>query len=156
MWKRPKNKFIMNHFPLPPVTLIASLMLSWLIMQFFPLGELPIDSWWGIALIGAGLVLFMWAIPLFKKHATTIEPRGTPSALIAEGPYKFSRNPIYVGYILIALGIVVLVNDWVMLIAPLVFLSVVNWVVIPYEEEMLDAELGDAYRSYRARVRRWL
>ena len=110
----------------------------------------------GIVLLGVALFFIPTAPILFAIHKTTIVPHAKARTLIERGPYRVSRNPMYVGLVLIYLGVTFLVGTaW-----PLLFLPLPLWVThaktIAYEEQMLERAFGDEYRSYKARVRRWL
>ncbi len=110
----------------------------------------------GLVILGVALFFIPTAPILFAIHKTTIVPHGKARTLLERGPYRVSRNPMYVGLVLIYLGITFLLGTaW-----PLLFLALPIWVThvktIPYEEQMMERGFGDAYRSYKARVRRWL
>jgi hypothetical protein len=99
----------MKGFPdLPPLWLILFLGLNWAFAQVLPglavSGAMGVASW---ALIVAGLSLIVWAAVWFWRRKTTIEPHHDPQALIVEGPFRVSRNPIYLGLLIILLGSVV-------------------------------------------------
>jgi protein-S-isoprenylcysteine O-methyltransferase Ste14 len=91
-----------------------------------------------------------------RRAGTPILPGRTTTALVVRGPYRFSRNPLYVGltllYLAIACGLGML---WPILLLPLVLVAM-HWLVIVPEERYLEAKFGDEYRAYRARVRRWV
>ena len=110
----------------------------------------------GIVILGLALFFIPTAPILFAIHKTTIVPHGKARTLIERGPYRISRNPMYVGLVLIYLGVTFLLGTaW-----PLLFLAFPVWVThaktIPYEEQMLERAFGDEYRGYKERVRRWL
>ena len=110
----------------------------------------------GIALATAGVLFAFWGIATFRRRKTTILPHRPVSALVAEGPYRVTRNPMYVGFTLLYLGGTALVNSaWPLAFLP-VILFVMNAVVIPGEERHLAARFGEPYREYCRRVRRWL
>jgi protein-S-isoprenylcysteine O-methyltransferase Ste14 len=104
----------------------------------------------------SGALLFWLAFRCLKLQATTIEPRGTPTSLVERGPYRFTRNPIYLGYLLVAFGVTFFLNDVVAFAAPLIFFITVNTFVIPYEERMLTLTFGARYEDYKQRIRRWI
>lgn len=107
-------------------------------------------------LVGGGLALFAWALYTLWSHRTTVNPYKGVAELCTGGPFAFSRNPIYVGDWLIYLGFTVTLGSaWPLVFAPLVWLTI-RFGVIRHEEAHLEAKFGDAYRAYRARVRRWV
>jgi protein-S-isoprenylcysteine O-methyltransferase Ste14 len=111
----------------------------------------------GMAIFFAGGVLPVWAFMVFRRAGNNIDPLAeTNVAVIDAGPYGFSRNPMYLGLVVIAFGAAVWLGPWPMLGAPpLVFLTA-NFVHIPFEEAKLRRQFGPAFDAYAARVRRWL
>ena len=110
----------------------------------------------GLVPIGAGLLLAGWALGLFRHRGTTLEPFGRPAVLVTTGPYGISRNPMYLGMLLILVGCALLAGGAPALVAPVGFVVTMNASQIPQEEAALQAAFGPAYRTYRRRVRRWL
>ena len=92
----------------------------------------------------------------FRRMKTTFDVRKSPSAFIADGLYRFSRNPSYVALVLLFTGLgVVLSNVWVLIwLVPAT--AIVDRFVIPEEERRLELAFGDQYRAYKSQVRRWL
>ena len=90
------------------------------------------------------------------SHGTTIYPNGQASALVTDGPYRYSRNPMYLGMALLILGFALALGSVGALLGVPVFVLAVQWLFIVPEEQRLDGLFGDDYRSYRRRVRRWL
>jgi protein-S-isoprenylcysteine O-methyltransferase Ste14 len=110
----------------------------------------------GFVLLGIALFFIPTAPILFAIHKTTIVPHARARTLIERGPYRISRNPMYVGLVLIYLGVTFLLGTaW-----PLLFLALPIWVThsktIAHEELVLERAFGDEYRSYKERVRRWV
>jgi protein-S-isoprenylcysteine O-methyltransferase Ste14 len=102
--------------------------------------------------IGAGLA--GWSLLIFRRAATTTVPGETSRELVTRGPYRLTRNPMYVGLILAYLGEEgLLAQIWPLLFLP-VAVAYVNWFVLPVEEAALKT--FDGYSEYRARVRRWI
>jgi protein-S-isoprenylcysteine O-methyltransferase Ste14 len=109
----------------------------------------------GFVPIALGAALGIWALWTFHRRGTTHDPFGTPGALVVSGPYRFSRNPMYVAVTLILLGIAWGMRTAPWWIAPVAFFLFVCLVQVPREERLLDRLFGESYRAYRARVRRW-
>jgi protein-S-isoprenylcysteine O-methyltransferase Ste14 len=150
-----------NHVPrvrvMPPVYLFVAIVAMIALQVVFP-GSTPLASWrWlGLAPLIGGLLLGGSAARLFRKHETTIKPGQVSNSLMTDGPYRFTRNPIYVGMVFLLVGVALLLGGltpW--LIVP-VFILLIARNVIPVEEAMLDERFGPEYRDYRARVRRWI
>ncbi|MEX2205984.1 MAG: isoprenylcysteine carboxylmethyltransferase family protein [Myxococcota bacterium] len=110
----------------------------------------------GAGLLGAGFWLTYAAIGQQRRAGTNIETHRPTETIVRDGLYRFSRNPIYIGLVGIYLGISALADSvWMLgLLAPL--LVVMHFGVIAREEAYLERKFGDAYRSYRGSVRRWL
>jgi protein-S-isoprenylcysteine O-methyltransferase Ste14 len=110
----------------------------------------------GIVSIVLGVLVAFSALGLFRKPDTTTVPFDTPSKLVTSGPYRISRNPMYVGLALIYLGVAGTQGRlWPPILLPLV-MAYVDRVVIPVEERRLLEVFGTEYGQYSARVRRWL
>jgi protein-S-isoprenylcysteine O-methyltransferase Ste14 len=110
----------------------------------------------GLLLVAAGTGLSAYAAALFSARDTTRNPYGEPSQLVTIAPYTFTRNPMYLGVIIILLGFAVFFRSPVMVLAPIIFFLIIDRVVIPQEEQTLEHAFGAAYQDYRRRVRRWL
>lgn len=110
----------------------------------------------GVAAIVAGIALVAWSMHRFRRSETTVNPYGSTRAIVSDGPYRFSRNPIYLALVLIYVGGGIAVGSlWVLaLLVPC--LAVMHWGVILREERYLENKFGDDYRRYKASVRRWL
>ena len=92
----------------------------------------------------------------FHKHKTPIKPFGEPSALVLEGPFRYSRNPMYLAMVVILVGIAVSIGT----VTPLVVIPVFAWLItrrfIVKEEEAMERRFGAEYLDYKRKVRRWL
>ena len=144
---------------LPPLPYALALYASWYLNR--DVWALPIDLglvniYFGWALVGVGLFLFSWALWAFWRHHTTVNPYRAASCLVVDGPFQFTRNPIYVGDWFIYAGAMLLLHTlWPLAFAPLVWL-IIRFGVIRHEESHLEASFGEEYGRFRERVRRWL
>src|SRR5207247_4526818 len=108
----------------------------------------------GWVFAGAGVGLAASAIVLFRRAGTSPVPIQPTTALVVRGPYRFTRNPMYVGLAALYAGVTLLINSlWPLPLLPVV-LGVIRWAVIAREEAYLERKFGDAYRAYTTRVRR--
>jgi protein-S-isoprenylcysteine O-methyltransferase Ste14 len=111
----------------------------------------------GIALVVLGLAPPVWAAVLFRREGTEINPTSPANKkLVTSGPYQFTRNPMYLGLVIVSLGIAVWVGAWPMFLAPLASFATSNWVHIPFEEAKMRRQFAEAFDVYCGRVRRWL
>lgn len=110
----------------------------------------------GAVVFAVGAVIAGWGLITFRKVGTTTVPGQSSSRLVTWGPYRFSRNPMYVGLATAYLGEAFLIRQiWPAVLLPIV-LAYVNWAVIPVEQARLTEAFGAEYAAYRLRVRRWL
>ncbi len=145
---------------LPPLlyvlALAAGLLLSWA-APLPPLATLGVTLVaLGVTLVGLGVLLAAWGRSVMERAGTNVNPMLPTTALVTTGPFRRSRNPLYVALTLMYVGLGLLTNSlWVLALLVPVLLILHNGVV-RREERYLEAKFGDAYRSYRARVRRYL
>jgi protein-S-isoprenylcysteine O-methyltransferase Ste14 len=147
------------HLPVPWVFVLAYLLgegLQLLLPVRPPTGALaPATLVGGGVLFVAGAVVAGWGLLTFRRAATTTVPGEKPARLVTEGPYQWTRNPMYVGLLVAYLGEAGLLAQVWPLLPLLLVLAYVQWFVIPVEEASLAA-FGADYQEYRARVRRWI
>jgi protein-S-isoprenylcysteine O-methyltransferase Ste14 len=121
-----------------------------------PLGILPGVAVAGGALFTIGAAIAGWGLSTFRRARTTTVPGKASSQLVTWGPYRFSRNPMYVGLSIAYLGEAGILRQlWPAVLLPLT-VAYLNWTVIPVEEAKLSEVFGADYQRYRARVRRWI
>lgn len=144
-----------------PAHFFAALLLGALLQHALalPLPQGRTLAWMQIGggvIAGAGLLLALACFVLFAQRRTTILPAQPPSSLVLRGPYRYSRNPMYVSLVLSYVGLCVQTGlPWAALLLPLPWLALQR-VVIPFEEARLRAQFGGAYERYCAEVPRWL
>jgi protein-S-isoprenylcysteine O-methyltransferase Ste14 len=111
----------------------------------------------GMAIFFAGCGLAAWAFVLFRLEGTEVDPSSEANrALVVGGPFRFSRNPMYLGLIVAALGMAAFAGYWLMLAAPLAVFLTANYVHIPFEEAKMRRQFGEDFDAYAGKVRRWL
>jgi protein-S-isoprenylcysteine O-methyltransferase Ste14 len=110
----------------------------------------------GIVFIAAAVLLFGYSAKLFRAAGTPVPARKPTTAIVKAGPYRISRNPIYLAFSLLQLGIAIWAGSWWLVLTLAGAVAILNAVVIPREERYLEAKFGAEYRDYKAAVRRWL
>jgi protein-S-isoprenylcysteine O-methyltransferase Ste14 len=110
----------------------------------------------GTVLLTVGVVIAGSGWLIFLRTRTTTIPGEVSSRLVTWGPYRFSRNPMYVGLLIAYLGEAAFLRQaWPLLLLPFVF-AYINWMVVPVEEARLKEVFGMEYERYKAKVRRWI
>lgn len=142
----------------PPILALLHLLAAFLLSWILPL-PIPAPGWLtavGAGLVAVGLGLAFWAFSLFHRAGTTLDPRGGSTALVSSGPYRYTRNPIYVGLACLLAGFPLIIHSyWGLILCPLLIV-LLNRLVIVYEEIHLAEQLGKPYLEYKNRVHRWL
>jgi len=117
---------------------------------------LPAGRWIGGALMAGALALGIWAVLSFRRAGTTPDPHGDVTAFVTSGPFRFSRNPMYLTNVVFQIGAALLLdNAWILMLVPVTWL-LLDRVVIAGEERYLSSKYGQAYDDYRRSVRRWV
>lgn len=149
-----------SSLPWPPILLVAIVATAIAAGYVVPLPWPGVDDLMGhiagLSLGVAGIALVAWAAWTLRRHGTTILPDKAADVLVTDGPFRFRRNPIYIGHVLMLLGIAeVTHNIWFAILA-VPYIPLVTWLAVLPEERHLEARFGDAYRAYKARTRRWI
>jgi len=94
---------------------------------------------------------------LFRREDTELNPTSTSnSKLVTSGPFRITRNPMYLGLVLVTLGNAFWAGAWPMFLAPIAIFAMLNWVHIPFEEAKMRRQFGQAFDAYVGKVRRWI
>jgi protein-S-isoprenylcysteine O-methyltransferase Ste14 len=143
---------------IPPLIYVVVLGAAWLLQKLVPLPVTPLglSRIGGGALIVIGLGLCWWSVGLFWSKHTSIIPVRPSAALVLAGPYRWTRNPMYLGLLLAYIG-AALVGQliWGLILLPIVVVAL-NRLVILKEERYLERTFGPDYANYRRQVRRWI
>jgi protein-S-isoprenylcysteine O-methyltransferase Ste14 len=155
---KPKSDGVVAFRLWPPVAIGAPLLAGLLATSLW--GDPVHLGGWRVPLGWALIVAFVgwngWSLWLFARHRTGLLPGQSTDALIAEGPYRLSRNPLYVGLLALYLGLALLAPTlWGLLLLPAA-LVLLRWGAVVPEERFLHERFGAAYDDYARRVRRWL
>ena len=143
---------------LPPLIYLAFFALGLVLDQFWPLALLTdvLQYVLGSAAVALSMGMAIWTIRHFRRAGTAFDVRRPTSALITDGPFRFSRNPGYLALTFLYAGLAIVIDNlWVVaLLVPT--LVVMHYGVITREERYLERKFGEEYLGYRASVRRWL
>ncbi len=142
----------------PPFLMLGCLVLGLALDFAWPAPTFPTAVQYpvGFALLALGVALMALSVRRFRAAGTNVETYKPTTRIVAEGPYRYSRNPIYLGGLLGYVGIGVAVDSLWVLALLLPFLGVMHFGVILREEAYLEAKFGADYRRYKERVRRWI
>jgi protein-S-isoprenylcysteine O-methyltransferase Ste14 len=148
-----------SAIPWPPLLFVAVVAGGWLLGRLYPLRWPGLDDLparlVGYGLGVAGIALMAWALVALHRAGTTFEPHKGADKLVTSGPFAWRRNPIYMGHVLMFLGLAqVTYNVWFAILSP-VYALAVFWLAILPEERHLEERFGEAYRAYKERTRRW-
>ena len=139
----------------PPIILLASFVSQIILLFSFPI-SIDLSSLLGLILVISGLSLVFVSFRFMRKMKTTFIPDGTPEVLISSGPFKFSRNPIYLGMLTILVGIAFLMSSLSAIIIAFVFGIIINFTWIAHEEKKLHELFSEDWENYSSKVRRWI
>ncbi|HAX69626.1 MAG TPA: isoprenylcysteine carboxylmethyltransferase family protein [Anaerolineae bacterium] len=139
----------------PPILALIFIGLAILLGWLLPIALPAFVEWIGLGLILIGVVLAFGAFNEFRKAHTTLDPHGSVKALVTQGIYQFTRNPIYLGFLLMVIGFPLNSGSYSGLVVAPFFMVTMNRLVIEKEEAYLEKKFGEAYTGYRSRVRRW-
>ena len=142
----------------PPLLLLLAIVIGFFARWILPPSILPdaLARAIGPVLTAASFGLFAWAVYTLRSGGASIPTNKPTDVIVAQGPYRFSRNPIYLGMVLLQLGLGVWANSLWFFVLAILSALLLTWGVIWREESYLERKFGDDYLAYRARVRRWL
>jgi len=148
-------------FP-PPILPIVTIVAGHILGRFMPMlseYDLPTPArYWigGLIAVASVLILVVWPARQFQQSGQDPKPWTPTPEMVVHGPYKFTRNPMYLGMLLFCIGFAIILSYlWILILTP-----VCGWLIyyfaIRHEEAYLEEKFGDAYRAYKAGVRRWI
>ena len=154
------HKMISNKIynALPDATLIGSILLAYFCDSYFPVVRVvafPLNLvGWAMVVLGLGAAIYI--IAMLRTKRTSTDAAVAPSKLLTSGFYAFSRNPFYLLYVLVALGTAIALGSLAAFVAPVICFAVLNYIIIPLEEGIMQQKFGKQYQLYKSTVRRWL
>ena len=141
----------------PPLAYLGAIAVGvgvhhWWPMHSRPAGWMPV----GVTLVLLGVALLVWAQVVFRAKRTPLEPWKATKAIVDDGPFAFSRNPVYVGFAIIQVGIGVWSDKFAVIALVLAPIVATAALIVPREEAYLRRKFGAEYERYCERVRRWV
>lgn len=142
----------------PPFVFLGGIIIGLIIDLFIPAPFVPeaYDLQAGLFVIALGIALMAWAVRTFNAAGTNVDVRQPSTKVVSSGPYRYSRNPIYVAMALAVLGASIWLNSLWILFSLVIILPVIEGGVIRREEGYLERKFGNQYTEYKAKVRRWV
>ena len=137
------------------LAVLAGLALNSVVPWPFLPANVP-ARWLGTSAFVLALALFAWAIVTMTKAGSNVPTNRPTTTIVESGPYRFTRNPIYLAMILGLTGLAIAFDNLWLLAMLLPFALIIRYGVVAREEAYLDRKFGEVYRGYRSRVRRWL
>jgi protein-S-isoprenylcysteine O-methyltransferase Ste14 len=144
----------------PPVLPVAMILAGVGLQRLVPITlELPVPlRYWigGLIVVGSLLVLGSWPAVLFRRSGQNPIPWEPTPSIVEGGPYRFTRNPMYLMMVLVCLGFaIILSNVWILALTPVCAVLLHRLAIVP-EEAYLERKFGEVYLAYKRKVRRWL
>ena len=158
---RPEKDGAAVRFP-PPLLPLATILGGVALERLWPIGagfELPAPAryWVGGILVAASVLgLGLWPVVMFRRSGQSELPWRPTPLILEHGPYRFTRNPMYLQMLLVCIGVAIVIsNYWIVLLTPPCAWLLYRFAIAP-EEAYLERKFGEPYREYKCRVRRWL
>jgi protein-S-isoprenylcysteine O-methyltransferase Ste14 len=142
----------------PPIVALVFIVIAYFLGRFVPLPfAVPLMlRYVGLVMTFVGFLLGIGALNEFRKARTTLDPHGSVKKLVTSGIYRFTRNPIYLGFLLMVIGVPLNFGlYWGIVMAPF-YIILMNRLIIEREEAYLEKKFKDTYTNYKSQVRRWL
>ena len=139
----------------PPVITLACLGMQFILYMMLPL-EVNLSLLLGLILLIGSVAIIVMAFKELQNYETTYIPDGEPEKLVKTGPFKFTRNPIYLGMFGILIASAFLMQSISAMLIPILFLSIIQNTWIPHEEDKLKDKFPDEWEEYKSSTKRWL
>jgi protein-S-isoprenylcysteine O-methyltransferase Ste14 len=151
----PEKPGLLLRIP-PPIWLVSSLILAFIVHRFFATPVVVRSLPAAVVLIIAGFGIAILGASTFSRAGTELNPTSDANAkLVTNGPFAYTRNPMYAGVTLVSLGAAFFFGTLPFFVATVVLFLLVNSLFIPYEESKMERQYGAEFRAYKTRVRRW-
>ncbi|MEE8387053.1 MAG: isoprenylcysteine carboxylmethyltransferase family protein [Acidiferrobacterales bacterium] len=134
--------------------LVLSALLAWVYSVPFGLGYVGVLAGWSLLLAGAFMVVVSASV--FRRRGTPVDPTKPPDKLVTDGLYRVSRNPMYLGMLLVLSAFPLIADSMLGVVFPLGFFLFMDRKLIPREENMVEGIFGEQFREYKQNTRRWI
>jgi protein-S-isoprenylcysteine O-methyltransferase Ste14 len=149
-----------NVIMLPPfiilIPLVVGVLLHYLVLKLQMINTHSLGHMIGWPLVVLGVLLMFWSVKTMRGSGEDEDVRTPTHSIVKSGPYKYTRNPIYLSFVITYLGLTLIINTWWLLIFLPIAVLVIHFGVILREEKYLKVKLGDQYQAYLEKVTRWL
>ena len=147
-----------NSIMIPPIWLLLAIFVQFVLHFSCPILDCPSDNskYGGILIVATGIILIVWAIKSFIQAGTPIRPFQKVISLVSSGPYRFTRNPMYLGFLIILFGIAAGMGSLAPFIVLPIFFVFVQRHFVFREEALMQEQFGTSYADYCSRVKRWI
>jgi protein-S-isoprenylcysteine O-methyltransferase Ste14 len=146
----------------PPAVPLLTILAGAALNRVWPLGPAfviprPVRYWIGGTIVAAAVLgLGFWSVVLFRRSGQSENPWKPTSSVVDRGPFRFTRNPMYLQMVLVCIGVaMMLMNWWILVLTPVGGWALQRLAILP-EEAYLEGKFGETYLAYKRRVRRWL
>ncbi|HEV7276175.1 MAG TPA: isoprenylcysteine carboxylmethyltransferase family protein [Devosiaceae bacterium] len=144
------------YFLLLALALAAALDLAADLSFLAASGLASLQSWIGLAFVLGAIALAVSGVRTFRRASTNVDPFQPALTLVTDGPYRFTRNPMYLGMVLFLLGVSLMFSlEWGLLLTPALWLAY-DRLVVAREEAYLSRKFGEPYRAFLGGTRRWI
>src|SRR5712692_305132 len=142
----------------PPLVYLVAIVIGFVLEVVWPSDFIPhgFATPLGMGSVVIAVMLFFYSVARFRAAGTPVPGNRPTTAIVRTGPYRFSRNPIYVAFSLLQLGVAAWANSLWLIATLIAAIALMTAVVIPREERYLEGKFGTEYLAYKARVRRWI
>ena len=143
----------------PPLIALVLIILEVILHYFLPIYRLfpiPLNYFLGVLIFLLGMLSAITGLGAFRKNNVNFRPGTRSRILVTKGIYGYSRNPMYLGILLVLMGIAVFLGTLSPFISPVLLFLFMNYFMMPFEERLLEKRFGKSYLDYKRKVRRWI
>lgn len=146
---------------IPPLGFLLAVVLTVVFARWLPLGLIPAFPWWPALMVGLAIIAFalytnIGGVLAFKRSGTNVNPYKPALTVVRDGPFRYTRNPMYLGMILFVLGLGLLLSTAWGLIFAVILWAALHYGVVLREERYMTGKFGEQYRELLTVTRRWL